>query len=268
VVVTFTGTQEPTSGHPLYPYIETRCTNRQLGDGTMIPPETIRTIEECFTSEDSFSMATVTAKADKKKVAKLLGQIDLLRTEHDALRKQLLDELRWTQEENDNTRDGVDVETLEMPAPAIAVLKKLLTSTFVRALFPRSMLAGLSAPPIMKCSHLCVVAAHQEMTSEALVQGGRVAERCWLKTAEQGLAFQPLAVLPFLLLRATVYKGEGLSQPENDLVLQVSKELREVFGVDPKHFPLFIFRLSNAPAASKGSLRIPWESFTTVKTAS
>ena len=90
-------------------------------------------------------------------------------------------------------------------------------------------------------------------------------QRLWLEATRHGIAVHPWTVSTFLLLRVEVFAGEGFGPTENDEVARMGSMLRTAFGLHPEQTPVFVFRLSTAPPPTARSLRLPWQSFTTIE---
>ena len=74
--------------------------------------------------------------AGKAKIASVLGEADVVRTFDRRFHDQMLSEMRWTPEEAERTRDGIDIYTLELPKGAMTGLKLMRNRAFVALIEP------------------------------------------------------------------------------------------------------------------------------------
>ena len=264
VTLTYTGRAAEPREHPLHAQLARRCTNRQMSDGTIIQDAAIDRLKEALGSEEYVKLSYLVDESDRKSVANILGKADVIRTKHDVLAGQMFDELRFTSKDATQTKDGIDVDTLEMPSAAIAFVQKLRDYPTLRRVLPGKLFEGFAQEPLSKSSHVCLVSLKRSPNSVSLIEAGRAVQRLWLKATELNLAVQPMTVLPFLMLRSELFGGDGFSSKDNAMVVSLAKRLRGVFHITPDEIPLFLFRLSRASEPSQRALRRPWRDFTTL----
>ncbi|MBK8013487.1 MAG: hypothetical protein IPK13_19295 [Deltaproteobacteria bacterium] len=253
--------QEP---HPLMASIKRRATNRHPHNGEDIPSSIIQDMRSSLADlGPSFQLFTVSADPDRNKIAKILARSDRIRLFHRRLHDQMFDEIRWSAESARDPGDGVDVRSLELPSPAVFMLKLMRSFTFVQTAVPRFMAEQMSLRPIAQSGHVCALTMPNPPTRSAMVDAGRAMQRVWLTAEKDGLGVQPWTVFPYLLLRADAFKGEGLSDEERREILSLGAEMRHLYQISEALFPCFIFRLSKAKAPSVESFRIPSKQFST-----
>ena len=247
----------PAAEDPLYAAILQRHTNRRPHTGEPLPEARIQDLRASIRELPFVGLSAFSERARKQRAASILGKTDALRMRHSSLFPEMMSELRWDAEEARRSADGIALSTLELPAGAVSFLRALRRYPRLRYLVPRPLFEKMSAPLVMGCSHLCSLVVRGDLSTEKLVLAGRASQRIWLAACSLGLAVQPMTVLPFLLIRAREFGGEGLSLATKHRVLLLGKALQELFAVEQNEFPLFVFRLSRASAASDRSLRLP-----------
>lgn len=250
--------------HPLYEQIARRVTNRQLSHGDVIGAPVIDDLFEDVNKGSIVKFSAIYKKDEKETVAKILGKTDVIRLYHENLSKQMFDEIRWTQEETDKTRDGIDTDTLELPKLAVKFLYTLKKFPMIKKILPKSFFERMTHMAIMKSSQICLLSLKTELTIPCLLEAGKVLERVWLKATKLDLALQPWTVLPFMFIRARYFPGTGFNKREEEKILALGKELTVLFNLFDSDIPLFIFRISKAPSPSKRSLRLDWKTYTTI----
>ena len=90
----------------------------------------------------------------------------------------------------------------------------------------------------------------------ARANGGRAAQRLWLKASQLGIAVHPISA-PIFLAHHVRHEGGGAFDPsERQEILDLFQALSEVFILGRRE-PLFMVRLSHAGAVTARSLRRP-----------
>jgi hypothetical protein len=107
-----------------------------------------------------------------------------------------------------------------------------------------------------------------ELERETMVAAGRALQRLWLSATRDGLAVHPWTVSPLELIRLERFGGAGFTARERRAVARIAERLRDSFGLPRAETPVFVMRLSEAVPPSVRSLRLPWQSFTTVAAGS
>lgn len=246
----------------LYPYISARVSNRKLSDGTLIDSDIYQQLAGVFADNAEFQLLALTDSRDKKLAAKLLGDLDAIRFHHQRSHQEMFSEFRWTTQSVEQSRDGMDVKTLELSVTDKLLLKLLGKFSFCKVV-PKQLFKGIPKPAMVGCSHLCCLTIKKPVTSASFFNTGRAMQQFWLQATQQKLALQPWAILPFFLYRVEQLQGQGFTQVEIDTIQNVANQWRYLFGYDESEFPIFVFRLSagvSEPTAR--SLRMHWREFT------
>jgi hypothetical protein len=263
----FGGRRDPAEvwPHPLYPFIPQRTTNRHLHEGPAIDDRTIDAITAAAREpEGRCRCVALGTEEARREAARLLGATDVLRMFHREMHEQMFAELRWTPEETEATRDGIDVATLELSPEAVGQLGALRSHELVVRAVPPEAIAGLAQRAIGGSSHVgCLAVSLLGGTlRRGLFVAGQALARLWLTATRLGVALQPWSVLPFLVLRVRHFGGAGLSAAETGEIERLGRELEQLCGLGAGEIPIFIFRLAYAPTPSARALRLPWTQYT------
>jgi hypothetical protein len=255
------GTRGEARPSKLHDAIFERGTNRQPGDGTLVDAAAITAMREAVAEVGGGCVMHATSEHDhKKKIAEALGEADVIRTFNDDFHQQMLSEMRWTPEEAETTRDGVDVATLELGA-ALTGLKLMRYKLFVALMVSKKRVRTMTEDGLAASSHLCALTMPKEATPEQLVTAGRALQRMWLTAEVNEVALQPWSVIPFFALRAERHP-ETLSEAERAAIADIDARVRALWDIGDESRAIFVFRLSNAPPPSTRALRRPWQDFT------
>ncbi len=247
---------QPLIDDTLIEEIPRRCTNRRFHEGNGLDGRTIEQLRNTVEATPDTKLITLFDLSDRKRAAKILGNADAIRIKHELLFTQMMNELRWTSEEAKKTCDGVDVNTLELPKSAILFLRLLKQYPKIRKLIPAWCFSKITESSIVQCSHLGCLAVNNTFSNLSLINAGRAIQRIWLQATRLNVSFQPVTALPFMLIRALYFNGQGLSKYETKKIIFLGQELRRIYALPKDRFPLFVFRLSRTPPPSEMALRL------------
>lgn len=263
VTLQFTRDGSLERAHPLARWIAERTTNRKPHQGATIEDELIERLRECLSGD--CVLHAKSAEADRRIAADILGAGDVIRLRNSILNSQMWGEVRWTPEEVVSTCDGIDIATLEIPHEALSMVQQLRDHDFVMRSVPDTAIIEMAQSALLAASHICCVSMETTIIPEHWFTAGRDVQRLWLKATECGLALQPWTALTFLLVRAELFAGEGLSDEENATLRTLGGRLRALFDIPDSRLALFVFRLSRADRPSARSLRRPMTEYVTVQ---
>lgn len=260
-VVTFSGRRDP-GRNDLSDCIPERVTNRRLHEGAPLADEDVqRLVDAAGTMVTASSVSTVDGK---RAVAKALGAADALRMRHPVMFGDMVREMRWSERETQEQRDGLDLGTLELPASTTRLLSLLRRFPRLRLLLPAARLGDTARTLVLGCSHVCCLAVPGPLVPSSMVVAGMAMQRLWLAATRDRISVHPWTVSTLQLIRLESFGGEGFAEPERAAVRRFGAELRAAFALQPAQIPVFVFRLSKAPPPTARSLRRPWQSYTTI----
>jgi nitroreductase len=243
---------------PLAAYISQRVTNRRLGPRVPLAPAHGQAL--CAAAESAGGrLQLLTTAGALDEIAGVLGATDRLRFLSKRLHSEMISELRWTAEEVEQTRDGVDLATLELTRADLAGIR--LARQWSSIVFLRHIGGGRSLERAAK-NTVAASSAIGLLTTPgtgptSYFQGGRALERVWLTASALGLAMQPMTVVLYLWTRlARGARGEMSDAEVTVLEAQRERFLR-LFDLPADTAEIMLFRLAHADAPSARSLRKP-----------
>lgn len=241
----------------LQPQLQARLTNRRTSKARAIPAEQIAALAaaarlrggQMFLCQDP-------AKLDE--VGEILGVSDGIRMFSPALHGEMMSELRWTQRETEDTRDGIDLATLEISGGQrgmIRMMRRFGVARFMGKIGAgKAFIAG--AKQMLAASSAFAVITIPGHSPADYLQGGRAMERAWLTASSLGLAFQPLAAVTYLFMRVRFFRGEGFDAATVQTLQGLLDRFDRVFPeIDRSHGHVLYFRLGYAEPATARSLR-------------
>lgn len=248
--VTLEGRVEPKRS-TLFEVIPQRVTNRQIA-----PPTNISSQDEerLRLAVGEAQLTLVQDRPTLDRIAGVLGEVDRLRLLSDVMHPELMSELRWTPEEVEQTRDGIDLATLEASPSNVVAIRMLGRET---ARFLQNMDGGRnlmdSAKKVMAGSSAFGLVSFPGSEPKSYFRGGRALQRLWLTATERGIAFQPMSVQCYLFPR--LLANQGLTTQESHGLRSVHEAWNQLVPHPDDHVEIMAFRLSHARPASAISLR-------------
>ncbi len=261
VIATFRRSEHPdamTRGEdPLAVQIPKRHTNRKDGDGRPLSAEQLRSLVDAVSVVPNARVHLLTEPEAIAELAVIQGAADRLRIMNEHGHREFFQhQLRWTTEEAERTRDGLDIATLELSAAGRVGMRMAAAPKAIRTLAAMGgghALEKLSADAVRTSSAVALLTM-PDLDPHARIEGGRAAQRLWLQATGLGLAVHPLSAPIFLGQHAQENVGRGLSVPERKEALDLFARLKMLFDCDPEE-PFFMVRLSFAPPPTTRALR-------------
>jgi molybdopterin/thiamine biosynthesis adenylyltransferase len=215
----------------LYSGVWKRCTNRKLFDKKPIPETLLDTVLSQATSLPGVAVHALTSRSDIERIARVIFNVDRIRSEHRGLHEHLHQMIRYTPEEAITKRDGFPIENLEAGTAGSIFLRmtrpwwkmNLLNSAgfgkFVASHAHRSTLA----------SSAVVLLTVSGMETEDFVRGGRALERMWLEATNKGLSVQPMTAVTLFWLRWQLEGKHTFDGKHQALLDDVWQKYRRIF---------------------------------------
>ena len=241
---------------PLASSINRRCTNRKRSDPTPLAAADLDLLRAAA-AERGARLELLTEAPRRARLADCIGAADRLRLLSPAMLRDLAGELRWTVEEVERTRDGIDVRALELRAGELASLRLMLRApamAFLRTIGGGDRIRRLAQGSIADSPVLGVVACEGGSGVEPFFRGGRAIERLWLRASERGLSLAPMTTLLFLM-RLAERTPSPLSADERREALELKRAFDEIVPMPPGALPVFLFRLGRAQPPAARSIR-------------
>jgi hypothetical protein len=246
----------PTPSSPLVEHIGKRATNRRLGPRVALDREHERALAAA--AADAGGRLQIMTDADRlERIGRVLGAGDRIRFLSERLHHELMREIRWSPEEVETTRDGIDLATMELSRTDLATLR--LSRSWNNLLFIREIGGGRalekSARDGMAAASASCLLTFPGTKGSSYFHGGRALQRVWLTATKLGLAFQPTSAIVYLWARLERGGGEGLAADEVARLHELRQDFRGIFDVAPDQAEVMLFRVSIAAAPSARSLR-------------
>jgi hypothetical protein len=250
--------------HPNQYLIETigqRLTNRMLGARQQIDQTLLDKFQARARETQGADLRFFTKPDELDEIADMLGELEKLRLLEKNGHRDFVEEIRWTKEENDEKRDGVDFRTLDlsntekvgMQVSRDERIMQLLNQWDGGGAFKKLTKKSIDAAGAVGFLFI------DKNDNAAYVRGGMALERIWLECTANGIAFQPMAASVFTYARLLQGGGEGISEKGRKRLHDLRPHFEKLFGLSKNSTEIFIFRLSLADKPEIMSLRKPLE---------
>ncbi|CAN5402506.1 Rv1355c family protein [soil metagenome] len=253
---------EPQFADSLYDFLKVRCTNRKITGRSEVSHAVLEDLKTITESVKGLQVYFTTDPGQLKKLGMIISASDRIRIlhpqgHHDFYKR----EMRWSKEEALAKRNGMDINTLEIPAEAMMALKVVSDENVVKVLRD---IDGAQAFKLVSVGNTVTASAMglvtmPAYTPEDFLAAGRAIQRQWLKSAALGYAYQPIIAPLYLFPRIIFGNGEGLSDIMINELLKLRKNFMEIFPGDDNRGEVFLFRIFKAPDVETRSLRLPLE---------
>jgi molybdopterin/thiamine biosynthesis adenylyltransferase len=230
-----------------------RCCNRRTGASRPIPEAVLARLARRGAPLDT----RVVAGEALTELGAALGALDRVRFLSPRLRRDLMGELRFTAQEAQASRDGIDVASLELDGADLAAMDVLRTGAGMDLLarLDRGRGLGNASRDAFAGSAGAIVLRAAAVDRVALVDAGRGLMRLWLEATRRRLAIHPWGS-PFLFQRL-LEDGDSLEGWERTALTGAASAFEQVVGLDRDHPVLLILRVSRGDPPSVRSLRRP-----------
>jgi hypothetical protein len=241
---------------PLFAAIATRGINRKPYRGGQLTPQAADSLRQAASGAGISGCAFKLLQGDdKNSAAEVAALSDRLVFENPYLHGFLFEQIRWTPEEAERTRDGLDIRTLEL-APPDRLLFPLLKNFHLVSLiatFGATRLIAANARKLMLSASAAGIITISDDAPASWLHAGRMLERVWLEASRQGLAFHLMTGITLMAERVRDGALEGLEGTNLSLIRQADALLKKVSGTEAP--VALLFRIGNAPEPSARSLR-------------
>ncbi|MDJ0840348.1 MAG: Rv1355c family protein [Acidobacteriota bacterium] len=257
------GSGEPHDLDELFPAVTQRATNRHLGARRELSPGQQAAVTHAVQSVPGAELRLLTHPDALAEAGAIIGRGDRLRMLNQRLHADMMQELRWPAEEAGGRADGISPAELELTPVDLAGLRLCRQWDGLEPVKQWQGGAGLekmSKKAIRAASAVGLVTMPRARPIDCF-NGGRAVERAWLAATREGLAVQPMAVLPYLFARLSGSDGAGLDEDLRAGLLSLRPRFERLFGLVPEEprGEMFLFRIAHAEPPSRRSLRRPLE---------
>ncbi|MCZ4408244.1 Rv1355c family protein [Cryomorphaceae bacterium 1068] len=219
-----------------------RETNRNLEQSIPLSQSDIKKLKTASQKNGS-NLIIVEPGEEFDRLAALIARTERFRIMHPTGHRNFTEEMRWTKEEVESTKDGIDIATVDLTIGELTGFKLARNREVIDKLVEwkgGSAFEKLSRKSTSAAAALGIITRPKRSRLDYL-QAGMDMERAWIAANALNMGFQPQSPLSLLLPR--LEDGSDLSSDQFHEFTTIAKELQEIMPVYTEEEPIFIFRL-------------------------
>lgn len=239
-----------------------RHTNRNPAPKTIIPRSVIEQLGKITETIPGARFQFFTDEAVVKELGDIIGATDRARLLNPAGHNDFIKhEMRWTSEEAELKKDGIDTKTLGFSNGQLAALNIIRNEKVIRTINELEVGRGFDslAHRIVKtASAICAITLPKYDLAN-FFEGGRAMERFWLEATNLNIAVHPV-ISPFYLFSRILHgNGEGLPERTINELTLLRKRFDEILNLGDNRAEVFFTKIAIAEEPVLKSHRLPLE---------
>lgn len=222
-----------------------RCTNRKNSKRQLLPKSQLEELQD-FAKKEGFQIKLTEEYTDLEGLAEIVGGMDRMRFFHEEGLMDFIKEVRWTQKDAEETKDGIDIATLELSGTekaAMGLLKDPRTVKFFRKFLMGYGLTKISKDTITHSSAMLLLQGNK-FSPETYLEGGKILQRIWIKANMMGISFQPVTAMLFIFQKVLRESNHGFTLQEAAEIERLKEKFDRIFKSEGDCLDLFMFRLN------------------------
>jgi molybdopterin/thiamine biosynthesis adenylyltransferase len=239
-----------------------RHTNRNPAPKTTISISVIEHLKEISETIPGAKFQFYTDADVIKQIGDIIGVCDRARLLNPAGHNDFIKhEMRWTTEDAERTRDGIDTKTLGFTNSQLAALNIIRNEKVIHTINKIEGgvgFDGLAHKIVKTASAICMITL-PEYTLANFFEGGRAMERFWLLATNLKLAVHPV-ISPFYLFSRILHgNGDGLDERTIKELTQQREKFAAITGLGNNRAEVFLTKIAIAEEPNLKSHRLPIE---------
>ena len=223
-------------------HIFARETNRNIEPGEKISSDHIEFLKRIAQKHGS-ELLIIEDSDQKEALSNVIAFAERFRIMHPMGHKSFMKEMRWSAEEAEETRDGIDVNTVELTVGEITGFKIAHDRRVIDKLeewgggtaFEKLSKKSTDAAPVLG------IITRPQNTPLDFIKAGRDMERVWIGANAEKIGFQPQSPITLILQRLST--KENLNSAQAEELQKAANQLKEIITPLTSNEPVFIFRL-------------------------
>lgn len=239
-----------------------RHTNRNLSPKVELSSDILSQLSQYGESIPQVKVQWFTNENDIKELGEIIGACDRMRILNPEGHYDFVHhEMRWSKEEAEMKKDGIDMRTLGLTKSQLAALGIIKDDKVVAEL--RNLDGGYALDMLAKrnvetASALCLISL-PKYELRSFFEGGRAMERLWLAATGLKLSIHPLISPLYFFPRILHGKGEGLSSKNIEELKGLRTKFQKITGVLNDEAEVFLAKISVSEKPTIKTLRLPVE---------
>jgi hypothetical protein len=246
----------PHQNSNLIDYIPKRLTNRNLSNQKPLHADAELYFNEIIDTIPGAKLKLFKNESDIAKLKTILSEVDKLFMTNKVGHSHFIHEIRWNKKEVEETRDGIDINTIDLTPTeraGLIVSKNWNVTKHIKKWKLGNEFGKLSQKAVDSSSALGMITM-PSFDANSFFEGGRAVQKLWLAATEKRIAFQPMSINTFLFAKVGDDNFDDVEEIKDELKIQY-QNLKQVCGLTEKEKDVFFFRLAVAPEPKIIALR-------------
>ncbi|ATP55436.1 hypothetical protein CPT03_02645 [Pedobacter ginsengisoli] len=240
--------------------INSRHTNRKHGLPVELNNDDLLQLKNLAETIEGVNLQWLIDDEQKKALGDISGSTDLLRIFTPKAHQDFISrEMRWTQEEIENSEDGIGINTLDMSNNdqiGLRLIKDERAVTFLNKINGGSAFRKTAIRQFQSSTSIGLITL-PDASSLNYLKGGMAAEKLWLAAADLGYQIHPVNVPVIFFYKQNFQKENDLSLANNRHISELHEKFKELFNITNNIAEVFLFRLFKADKSERRTIRKP-----------
>jgi hypothetical protein len=238
-------------------HIYTRYTNRKLGKKQNLENSFYAELKAiCETGGIKILYVEDESKLDE--LAEIIAECDKVRLLNQLGHEEFYHEIRWSKEEAEKTKDGIELKAVDITQGEMAGFKvaedwkaiKLLADWNQGNAFKKLSLKAV------KCASAMILFTVPEFDHLQLINAGRAVQKAWIFANQQGISVHPMLSPTFFFNRLIHGKGQDITEPVANNLYDLRERFLKIFPLDKEDLKeVFLMKVAVADDIGIRSLR-------------
>jgi hypothetical protein len=239
-------------------HLYTRNTNRKVGTRQKLSEEFYLQLQQIVDQVNDVNVYYTEDEADLDELSEIIAECDKVRLLNELGHEEFYHELRWTREEAERMKDGVEVASVDVTQSEIAGFKVAGDWKAVELLseWDKGNAFKKLSKKAVKSAAAIIVFTIPDFTHTQLITAGRAAQKAWIFANQQGVSVHPMLSPAFFFNRLIHGKGEDIPAHVADKLAILRTKFLKIFPLganDQKE--VFIMKVAIADRIGLPSLR-------------
>lgn len=231
-----------------------RHTNRNIEKGKDLQSDDIQFLKE-IAGKNGSELLIFENGSEKEQLADLIAFAERFRILHPTGHKNFIEEMRWSEEEAKDTRDGIDINTVDLTVGELTGFRLARHREVIDKLVEwkgGTAFEKLSRKSTSAASAIGIITRPQH-SPEDFLNAGRDLERVWIGANARNIGFQPQSPISLILQRLS--DGDDLNPAQMAELEKAGATMDKILTAKTQNKAVFIFRLFYAQRPVVKSLR-------------